>query len=684
MDEFVISLSGQLDVQTTVKNILNQMDELSKALNEANNGAKRIGFVGRLNETKTQEAIQAQLEVISENLKLEIKSDGLESVIQSLKELGQSLSHIGGGTGISQNIQGQVEAVDNLGGAFGRATKTMETYSGEYEKLLSHQKEFKRNGVTETLTYDVDEDGNIGEVTSTKVVQNTEAIAKAQERARQTAERYAQEFQNIRDKYEGIGAAKPITRDDHLSELATAADKVDIALKNLQNASNDTFDQLNNDYKVAKNAYEGMAKSFANMENMEMKLKAKPVSVIEQEQISELQKFELQLQQAGISYDSLITKADGSQQTIRDGLSALKQQLADASGNQQALLDYSYAFKEVKDQIELFKSQKGFFDNINSEMEKAGQSITDLQAKISGSKFVNSPEIEQFSADLEALQKRYQEFVNSIANSDPQALSGMAAEVKERSDAIVKEIGDMTNAVNNFHKAANNAAKNDLLQRDKAILSNKIQAWLNENTKASERTRKAMLDLQKQIQSADKAKLTNLSKQFTEIDKQARAAGETGKKFFDVLKQNLSKFTSWYGIGNIVASVTREFRNAINELKEMDTILTEISKTSEKTTSELELLGQQSFDTASQYGRTASDYLSGVLEMSRAGYSNAEAMAELSVKAQSAGDMTAELANQYLIATDAAYGLDGSVEQLSDILDGMNMINNIVHLCRNV
>lgn len=64
--------------------------------------------------------------------------------------------------------------------------------------------------------------------------------------------------------------------------------------------------------------------------------------------------------------------------------------------------------------------------------------------------------------------------------------------------------------------------------------------------------------------------------------------------------------------------------------------------------------------------------------MSRAGFGEIESeqMAELSTLAQSAGDMTAELANQYLIATNAAYKLEGSTEKLNRVLDGQNLITN--------
>ncbi len=117
-------------------------------------------------------------------------------------------------------------------------------------------------------------------------------------------------------------------------------------------------------------------------------------------------------------------------------------------------------------------------------------------------------------------------------------------------------------------------------------------------------------------------------------------------------------------------------KEAVSELKELDNILTEISKTSDLTRQQLAKLGDESFDTASKYGKKASNYLAGVQEMYRAGYENSEEMAELSTLAQAAGDMDTGLANDYLIATDAAYKLKGNAEKLNEILDGQNNITN--------
>ena len=123
--------------------------------------------------------------------------------------------------------------------------------------------------------------------------------------------------------------------------------------------------------------------------------------------------------------------------------------------------------------------------------------------------------------------------------------------------------------------------------------------------------------------------------------------------------------------------ITSQFQDAIPDLKEIDTLLTEIKKTTDGLAkSGLADIEKQSFRTASRYGKSAADYLQAVQDAAGAGYKNAADIAELSLAAQNAGGITAELANQYISAADNAYRLGGSVEKLTAILDGASAISS--------
>ena len=176
--------------------------------------------------------------------------------------------------------------------------------------------------------------------------------------------------------------------------------------------------------------------------------------------------------------------------------------------------------------------------------------------------------------------------------------------------------------------------------------------------------------------SVDRWKQINNS--LTETQNNMRLLGKLGKSVKDQFSEAFQSFTQWISVTSIIMGTVHQFTQSISELKEIDDILTEISKTSDMTKQELQELGSTSFASASELGKTASDYLTSVQEMSRSGFygEQGEAMARTSLLAQAAGDMTADLANSYLLATNAAYKYEGNAEKLNAVLDGQNSISN--------
>lgn len=156
-----------------------------------------------------------------------------------------------------------------------------------------------------------------------------------------------------------------------------------------------------------------------------------------------------------------------------------------------------------------------------------------------------------------------------------------------------------------------------------------------------------------------------------------RGLAKLGAAFQSHMSQATQSLAKLLSVNSIVSRLISETQKAVSELKEIDTLLTNISITNEKLSkSDLDKFGDNSFAVAAKYGKAPTDYLSGVQEASRAGYQNAEDIAELSVAAQSTGGITAQLANQYIFATDKAYKMSGSVEKLTEVLDGSNNITN--------
>ena len=176
----------------------------------------------------------------------------------------------------------------------------------------------------------------------------------------------------------------------------------------------------------------------------------------------------------------------------------------------------------------------------------------------------------------------------------------------------------------------------------------------------------------------DAESVKDFSREVTLLGKNIQIAGLDKKDFIGAASEKISKFTSWFDISQIVMGFYSAISNAESELKLLDSTLTEVSKTSDRTASSLEKLRSSSFASASEFGVAANDYLTAIQEFSRAGFAEGidEGLARLSLQAQAAGDMTAALAQDYLLATNAAYKFQGDATQLTTVLDGMNMVTN--------
>lgn len=172
----------------------------------------------------------------------------------------------------------------------------------------------------------------------------------------------------------------------------------------------------------------------------------------------------------------------------------------------------------------------------------------------------------------------------------------------------------------------------------------------------------------------------NIKETTKEIKNAGKAAKETSG-FADLMGKSFSRIVlqmaTWQMLGNAIAGVKRSFVEALDTMKSVDDEMVTIRKVTGASTVELEKIEKQAYKTARAYGVAADEYLQFVSGFSRAGYGEqASALAELAAKTQIVGDTDAETAQQFLLSVDAAYKYQGSIEQLTKVLDGANEIDN--------
>lgn len=184
---------------------------------------------------------------------------------------------------------------------------------------------------------------------------------------------------------------------------------------------------------------------------------------------------------------------------------------------------------------------------------------------------------------------------------------------------------------------------------------------------------KAYLDASGKVQQSTKKAAQSVRSVGTAAKESSGFAGLMGDSFGRVA----AKMALWQVMGNAIAGLKRSFTEALETMKDVDDEMVTIRKVTGATTEELNRIEKQAYDTASAYGVAADEYLNSVANFSRAGYGEqASALAELATKTQIVGDTDAETAQQFLLSVDAAYKYQGSIEQLTKVLDGANEIDN--------
>lgn len=184
---------------------------------------------------------------------------------------------------------------------------------------------------------------------------------------------------------------------------------------------------------------------------------------------------------------------------------------------------------------------------------------------------------------------------------------------------------------------------------------------------------KAYLDASGKVQQSSEKAAQSVRSVGTAAKESSGFADLMGDSFVRVA----GKMALWQVMGNAIAGLKRSFTEALATMKDVDDEMVTIRKVTGATTEELNRIEKQAYDTASAYGVAADEYLNSVANFSRAGYGEqASALAELATKTQIVGDTDAETAQQFLLSMDAAYKYQGSIEQLTKVLDGANEIDN--------
>ncbi|SHO53697.1 phage tail tape measure protein [Anaerocolumna xylanovorans] len=105
------------------------------------------------------------------------------------------------------------------------------------------------------------------------------------------------------------------------------------------------------------------------------------------------------------------------------------------------------------------------------------------------------------------------------------------------------------------------------LEQNKSILKNTITSFMNDNPAFNGELKNRLLEVQKQIASADNIKLSGLENEFKSVTAEAKAFGKTGDTFFSKFKKNIPQILSDLGstmIKQMISDVVNLDKSLVN------------------------------------------------------------------------------------------------------------------------
>lgn len=286
--------------------------------------------------------------------------------------------------------------------------------------------------------------------------------------------------------------------------------------------------------------------------------------------------------------------------------------------------------------------------------------------------------MKQVETDLVRLNQLQEQF----------AAGGMSNETLVSS---YKEFSDVLLRVRNNLATVASTTKQFASAVDVATLQNKMENWLNTNTKATKaygaqvqgfiQKLKAM-SAQGNVSTAD---LNELAMGFKKVDQAAEAAGLKGKSFGSTIKAAFQSISRYVGVSTLIYSAFNAIKNGVQDIIDLDTALVDLQKTTDATAAQLKEFYFSANETAKALGATTKEVIQAAADWSRLGYSikDAQTMAETSsIFASISPEMDIETATDGLVSAMKAFGIEAE-DALDGIASKINAIGNTQAVSNN-
>ena len=292
--------------------------------------------------------------------------------------------------------------------------------------------------------------------------------------------------------------------------------------------------------------------------------------------------------------------------------------------------DYTQYFT----QLDIFKSK---FAQAKSEIRATNAEIADLESmakQLQSNKMTSffsrnagDVRVTGLKTEIAGLITEWDTLNKEIAQTGT-----ITPSMQTKLDDLRGRMASATTEANKLQASIKDYAQSVRLVAQRNALDSRMENWLRNNTAASQEAKLKIMELKAQIQDADTQKMTNLTNQFRQVTAAEAEAGRTGLTFFEMVRQKVAKFAGWFSISTVIMRSVRYIREMVTTVRELDTALVDLRKTTDGTNAELEAFYDEATNIGKALGVTTKDVIQAAAAWSRLGYNikDAQEMAKTS------------------------------------------------------
>ena len=189
---------------------------------------------------------------------------------------------------------------------------------------------------------------------------------------------------------------------------------------------------------------------------------------------------------------------------------------------------------------------------------------------------------------------------------------------------------------------------------------------------------KQMMDATASGAKVTNSELLRMELRYKQIGNEARQAGKLGLSFFDSIKEQAKKFTQWVSITSVVMEGIRIGKDMIQDVRELDDSLLELTKVSDLSASGLEKVTEQAYELGEKVARTGKEVIDATTEFKRAGFDMQQSMdmAESAMVMTNVAENITDTADAAGTLISVLKGFNMDASETMTIVDKINQVSN--------